>query len=162
MNTIKEQNADALQKIRARLLRLQGGSGGDASAANQLTEIGHLSAIETLLGTIDAVLDSIDATNTNMETVLIAIDGSLDTIDTNIGIIRTEIEAIKDNAVSKIQRIKGATNYSRAITYYGTTENPTIIVHTGTTDLGSETVTETITYVDAVGGDFRASGIVYS
>lgn len=67
-----------------------------------------------------------------------------------------------NNTLSKLNRIKGATNYSRTFSYYSTTDNVTSIVHTGTTALGSETVTETIDYLDEAGGDFRVNTIIYS
>jgi len=68
---------------------------------------------------------------------------------------------------SKIDRIKGASNYSRALTYaaaFGAPggANVTIIVHTGTTVVGAETVTETMTYVNPLIDGQQITTIVYS
>jgi hypothetical protein len=50
---------------------------------------------------------------------------------------------------TKINRIKAADDYNRTLTYDPVgDENVTVIVHNGTTALGSETITETITYDD--------------
>jgi len=80
----------------------------------------------------------------------------------NTGRLKVDIGSNVTNNLSKIDRIKGTNNYNRAFTYYTTTENPTVIVHTGTTALGAETITETITYISAGTGDFRISNILYS
>lgn len=74
----------------------------------------------------------------------------------------TILTSIDNNNQSKIERIKGASNYSRTFAYYSTSDNPTSITHTGTTALGAETVIETITYISAGTGDFRISNIIYS
>lgn len=67
------------------------------------------------------------------------------------------LQALKDiftsasnQQASKIRRIKGAADYTMDITYEGTTgtENPITVVYTGTTYLGVEIITSTITYVD--------------
>jgi len=68
---------------------------------------------------------------------------------------------------SKINRIKGAANYSQTITYAAAQgspggENPTVIVHSGTTVIGVETITETITYPTPLVDNSRVSSIVYS
>lgn len=65
--------------------------------------------------------------------------------------------------ISKIDRIQGASNYTRVFTYNGTgTQNVTVIVHTGTTALGLETITETISYVDPTINGSNVTQIVYS
>lgn len=80
--------------------------------------------------------------------------------DTDIASILTLLE---NNITSKMGRIKGSSDYSRSLTYNGTgTLNVTQIVHTGTTLLGSETITETITYVDPTINGSNITSIVYS
>jgi len=81
------------------------------------------------------------------------------------GVTGTEItlENIYNNVLSKIDRIKGSADYNRAITYHGTgTLNITSIIHTGTTLIGSETLTETITYVDPTINGSNITNVAYS
>lgn len=68
---------------------------------------------------------------------------------------------------AKIERIQGAANYTRTFAYaaaFGAPggENITSIVHTGTTAFGAETVTETISYVNALVDGQQITTIVYS
>lgn len=71
--------------------------------------------------------------------------------------------SILNNVTSKIDRIKGSANYHRTFTYDGTgTQNVTVIVHTGTTLIGAETITETITYVDPTINGSNVTSIQYS
>ncbi len=63
----------------------------------------------------------------------------------------TEITAqdIRNNVTSKIERIKGADDYNRAITYIDPVNGDFRVfqvVHTGTTLVGNETIIETFTY----------------
>lgn len=75
----------------------------------------------------------------------------------------TTLTSILNNVTSKIERIKGSADYTRTITYNGTgTLNATIIVHTGTTLIGAETITETISYVDATINGSNVTAITYS
>lgn len=75
----------------------------------------------------------------------------------------TTLESILNNVTSKIERIKGSADYTRALTYHGTgTENVITILHTGTTLIGAETLTETITYVDPAVNGSLVTGITYS
>lgn len=62
------------------------------------------------------------------------------------------------NAKHKKNRIKGSANYSSVISYVGATDDVASIEHTGTTDLGVETLTETFTY----DGSNRITNITYS
>ena len=107
------------------------------------------------IGEVNTRLTTTNTTLATTNTTLVATNALLTIIDT-----------VLDNTLiqvaSKINRIKGAANYGRAITYYTTTDNPTVIVHTGTTLIGVETIIETITYTDAIGGDFRITNIIYS
>ena len=57
----------------------------------------------------------------------------------------SSIEEIKNNSISKMDRISGAANYSRTLTY-NANNDVTTITHTGTTELGVETILETLTY----------------
>ena len=83
--------------------------------------------------------------------------------NTYLATIAANTLATANNVQSKINRIKGAANYSRALTYNGTgTQNVTVIVHTGTTALGAETITETFTYVDPTINGSNITNIVYS
>jgi hypothetical protein len=63
---------------------------------------------------------------------------------------------------SKINRIQGSSNYSRTISYSVGTSNVTVIVHTGTTALGVETITETFTYVNPAVNGSNITSIQYS
>ena len=73
------------------------------------------------------------------------------------------LENVYNNVFSKIDRIKGSANYNRALTYHGTgTLNVITIVHTGTTLIGAETITETLTYVNAAINGSNVTNIAYS
>ena len=73
------------------------------------------------------------------------------------------LDQIAGSTGSKIERIKNATDYNRAFTYDPVgTENITVIVHTGTTALGAETITETFTYVDSTVNGSNITNIAYS
>lgn len=73
------------------------------------------------------------------------------------------LENIYNNVISKIDRIKGSADYNRALTYHGTgTLNVITIVHTGTTLIGAETLTETITYVDPTINGSNVTNIAYT
>ena len=61
-----------------------------------------------------------------------------------------------------MDRVKGAANYSRTFSYYGSTNNVSTIVHTGTTPLGVETITETFNYVNNLVDGSNVTSIVYS
>lgn len=68
---------------------------------------------------------------------------------------------------SKINRIKGASNYNRAFTFAAAEgapggANATVITHTGTTVVGVETVVETITYSNPLIDNSRITNIAYS
>lgn len=63
---------------------------------------------------------------------------------------------------SKMNRIQGSSNYSRTISYSPGTSNVTSIVHTGTTALGVETITETFTYVNPAVNGSNVTSIIYS
>lgn len=79
------------------------------------------------------------------------------------GATEVTLLAVLAQVTSKINRIEGAANYTRAFTYNGTgTQNVVTIVHTGTTVLGAETITETISYVDPTINGSNVTGIVYS
>lgn len=66
-------------------------------------------------------------------------------------------------STSKINRIQGSANYSRALTYdLVGTENVLTITHTGTTLVGAETIIETITYVNPAVNGSNVTNIVYS
>ena len=78
------------------------------------------------------------------------------------GATEATLESVLDNVTSKMDRIRGAANYTRTFSYVssGTSgSNITSIVHTGTTALGSETITETFTYF---GSTTNINTITYS
>ena len=62
----------------------------------------------------------------------------------------------------KMSRIKNSTNYTRTFTYATGTSNITSIVHTGLTSQGTETITETISYVDETVDGSNITQIQYS
>ena len=69
--------------------------------------------------------------------------------NTLLAIISSTLSGILNNSTSKINRIKGAANFTRVLTYHPTaTQNVLTITYTGTTPLGAETVIETFTYVN--------------
>lgn len=141
---------------------------------NTLTEM-FIKANNANLNAIEADVESSNTaqatTNTLLETnntLLTTNNNRLGTIETDIELTNTRLTTnnnslttIINNVTSKLERIKGTANYSRTYTYVDVTENIASIVHTGTTLLGVETVTETITYIDAP-TDFRISTITYS
>lgn len=68
---------------------------------------------------------------------------------------------------SKITRIQGAADYNKQLKYYN--NDPSIananvieIIHTGTTAMGIETLTETISYYDASVPGSNVTNIAYS
>lgn len=67
--------------------------------------------------------------------------------------ILVSLIGIQNNSKSKIDRIKGASNYSKSLSYVaGTTPidtYPSQIVHNGTTEFGNETITEVFQYTNA-------------
>jgi len=94
-------------------LHVTTGSGGDASAANQSTIIGHVDGIEGLIGTtntkidtLDAVVDLILTKAGEIDTAVDTIDGVLDNILTKNGEIDTAIDtldAVVDNILTAVQ-----------------------------------------------------------
>ena len=79
------------------------------------------------------------------------------------GATEVTLESVLNNVISKMDRIRGAANYNRAFTYDPVgTENITVIVHTGTTALGAETITETFTYVDPTTNGSNITNIAYT
>jgi hypothetical protein len=70
---------------------------------------------------------------------------------------------VYQNSKSKINRIQGSGNYNRALTYHSIgTNNVISIVHTGTTELGTETITELISYVNASINGSNVTNIQYT
>lgn len=83
--------------------------------------------------------------------------------NTLLAIISSTLSGILNNSTSKINRIKGAANYFRTFTYHPTaTQNVTIINHSGTTPLGSETVIETFGYFNVTINGSNVTSITYS
>jgi len=76
--------------------------------------------------------------------------------------LESVIEVLSKPDFSKLSRIQGSSNYSRVISYYVGTTNVTVIVHTGTTALGVETITETFTYVNPAVNGSNIINIQYS
>jgi hypothetical protein len=74
----------------------------------------------------------------------------------------TTLTDVKNNVISKIDRIKGTANYSRTFVYYAGTSNVNTITHTGTTALGAETIIETFTYVNNLVDGSDVTSIIYS
>ncbi len=135
---------------------------------------------------LDFLLDSVDVSGSNVNAVVTAtaldirsltfITDSVDVSNsTNVGVTNPNLDAqlstlateatltdVKENTTSKINRLKGAADYTRVFTYYVATNNVATIVHTGTTDLGSETLTETFTYVNNLVDGSNVVSIIYS
>lgn len=93
----------------------------------QLRELQILGDISTSVGPITDLVDLLTDILNNQATLTAA------------------IEEIKENSISKMGRISGAANYSRVLTY-NANNDVTTITHTGTTELGVETILETLTY----------------
>lgn len=86
-----------------------GGSGGDASAANQTTIIGHVDGIETLLTSIAGYVDGLEALIGTSNTTLATIGGYLDTVETLIAATNTALGTI-DGRVDGLETLIGTTN----------------------------------------------------
>lgn len=64
---------------------------------------------------------------------------------------------------SKMGRISGSADYSRVLTYdLVGTDNVISILHSGTTIIGVETITETLAYVNAAINGSNVTSIIYS
>lgn len=63
---------------------------------------------------------------------------------------------------STLGRIKNSLNYRKDFTYAGVTQNITVIVHTGKTPKGIETVTQTIEYENPAVEGSRITSITLS
>lgn len=65
---------------------------------------------------------------------------------------------------SKMDRIKGAADYNRALNYFSPVNgsNVTSIVHTGTTSFGIETIIETFTYTNVADNQSNVINIQYT
>ena len=92
-----------------------------------------------------------EATALLIKGVLDSIKLKTDNLDVASSTLATETTqtTVKNNVLSKMDRIRGAANYTRTFTYVasGTSgSNVTSITHVGTTALGVETITETFTY----------------
>jgi hypothetical protein len=135
---------------------------------------------------LDFLLDSVNVSGSNINAVVTAtaldirpltfVTDSVDVSNsTNVGVTNPNLDAqlstlateatltdVKENTTSKINRLKGAADYTRVFTYYVATNNVATIVHTGTTDLGSETLTETFTYQDNSIDGSNVVSIIYS
>ena len=104
------------------------------------------------------VTDSVDVSNsTNVGVTNPNLDAQLSTLATEATLVN-----IEDNVTSKIDRIRGAADYTRVFTYYGVTNNVATIVHTGTTNIAPETLTETFTYQNNLIDGSNVVSIIYS
>jgi hypothetical protein len=102
-----------------------------------------------------------EATQLLIKALLTTIDGHLD-VALSTRASETTLTTAKNNVTSKMNRIKGAANYSRAFTYFGSTVNVQTVTHTGTTALGAETIVETFAYVNSTIDGSNITSIVYS
>lgn len=82
---------------------------------------------------------------------------------------KANVMACKENKIlaeanGKLVRIENSLDYNEAITYEGTTgfNNVIQIVYTGTTSMGFETLTKTISYVDQTINGSNVTNIQYS
>lgn len=113
-----------------------GGGGGSTSPADIAQGIDDSADIDTML------------------TRLLSIIGHVDGIEILLGTLNTNIAS----SSGKLERIKGAANYTAVVTYIGATTDVNSVTHTGTTPLGVEVLVETFTY----DGLNRLTNIVYS
>lgn len=144
-----------------------------APAPGDLTPISAPSGVTILNGPAGAAVNiqdggnsiTVDANNLDIRNLDFASDSVDISNSTNVGVTNSNLDValstlgkettltnIYNNVFSKIERIKGADNYNRAISYVspGTGDfRVSQIVHTGTTSLAvpqPESITETFTY----------------
>lgn len=123
-------------------------------------------ATEITLSSINSTASSILAglANLNQEATQLLVKTNTDNLDTPLSTRASEttLVDVKNNVTSKIERIKGSADYTRVFTYYVATNNVATITHTGTTNLGSENITETFTYVNNLVDGSNVTSIIYS
>jgi hypothetical protein len=141
-----------------------------APAPGDLTPISAPSGVTVLNGPLGAAVNiqdggnsiTVDANNLDIRNLDFASDSVDISNSTNVGVTNSNLDValstlgkettltnIYNNVFSKIERIKGSANYNRAITYVSPVTGDfriNNILHTGTTLLGAETLTETFTY----------------
>lgn len=117
--------------------------------------------LSTISGTASSILSGLSGLN--QETTQLLIKTNTDNLDVLLSTRASEttLQSVVDNVTSKIERIKGAANYSRAFTYYASTNNVATITHTGSTFSGTETITETFTYVNNLVDGSNVVSIIY-
>lgn len=117
--------------------------------------------LSTISGTASSILSGLSSLN--QETTQLLIKAKTDNLDTQLSTRASEttLQSVVDNVTSKIERIKGAANYSRAFTYYPTTSNVATITHTGTTFSGTEQIIETFLYVNNTVDGSNVVSIIY-
>lgn len=117
--------------------------------------------LSTISGTASSILSGLSSLN--QETTQLLIKAKTDNLDTQLSTRASEttLQSVVDNVTSKIERIKGAANYSRVFTYYSTTSNVATITHTGTTFSGTEQITETFLYVNNTVDGSNVVSIIY-
>lgn len=124
-------------------------------------------AIRANTNNLDVALSTraTEATQVTVKNTLVSkLDVALSTLATQAtaSAMSGTLTSIYNNSLSKINRIKGAADYTRAFTYLGSTNNVGTITHTGTTALGAETIVETFSYVNPTVDGSNVTGIVYS
>ena len=78
------------------------------------------------------------------------------------GLLQYVAKLLADSTNTKLNRIQRSDDYTKTLSYYGSTNNVITITHTGTTALGEETLTETLTYEDETVEGSRVLSIAYS
>lgn len=117
--------------------------------------------LSTISGTASSILSGLSSLN--QEATQLLVKTNTDNLDVLLSsrASETTLQSVVDNVTSKIERIKGAANYSRVFTYYPTTSNVATITHTGTTFSGTEQITETFTYVNNLVDGSNVVSIIY-
>ncbi len=98
--SIQTLTTEAMRKIVAGDLDDSGGVGGDASAANQTTIIGHVDGLETAVASTNTKLDTV---NTNLTTI----DGRVDGLETAVASTNTKLDTVNTNLTTIDGRVDG-------------------------------------------------------
>lgn len=80
---------------------------GVSTAANQATIIGHVDGLETLIGTGNSALATIDLNTDGIEGALTTIDGRVDGLETLVGATNTALGTVNSNLTTVIGHVDG-------------------------------------------------------
>ncbi len=151
--TTQERLIERLNKLVELLNTTATGLASEATLASVLSEVQSIDlntdGLEGLATSLNGFVDGLEtlvaATNTLLTTL-----STLDyATESTLSIVQANTVDIYNTVDSKMHRIAGAANYNRAITYIdapGGDFRVSTVVHTGTTNIAAETITETFTY----------------